>query len=478
MQKTHYELANSFEVKGRWWSPSQSDNPRSGTLSYSSDEIRLTLDGSLDKPTLDELGTLSSNSRCHSHLHGVSDHGQRFTLLRVFETGRKHNLQETTSVEYSAIYLVADYHTSEAESLRFESISVGLSHLDAFTDLTPFTITTEVNQQELESATASYHAPETLALRVEPAQSQFTLETEVRWRDSRIEVSLMASRYFDVTPDESQSLEWYLTTIWRLCHLLTLLTDEEVAPTWIRFSNDGKTSDGWLLYRSTERRSENDNPRPSSLLLFYLAHVRDDFSAILDHWFSASDVLLDSIHLLMDAHRNQGNSLQGRFLTLTQSLEAFSRATGSSEYMRPEHYEHVVASLVSAIPSTVGSDHRNALKNRIRYGNEHSLRKRIKSLFSTLNESSVDCVCRSSGDFISGIVDTRNYLTHYTYELRQNALAGVDLSWACEKIALLLRILWLRRLGLNEELIVNRIKEHPRLMQYMFLSKSHRERIG
>jgi len=83
MQKTHYGLADSFEVKGRWWSPSNPDNPRSGTLNYSSDEIRLTLDGSLDEPTLDELGTLSSDFRRLSHLHGISGNGRRFTLLSI-----------------------------------------------------------------------------------------------------------------------------------------------------------------------------------------------------------------------------------------------------------------------------------------------------------------------------------------------------------------------------------------------------------
>jgi hypothetical protein len=50
-----------------------------------------------------------------------------------------------------------------------------------------------------------------------------------------------------------------------------------------------------------------------------------------DTWFSASEVLADTIYLLMDAVRDSQTSLQGRFLALSQGLEAFSRATTSSE---------------------------------------------------------------------------------------------------------------------------------------------------
>ena len=124
------------------------------------------------------------------------------------------------------------------------------------------------------------------------------------------------------------------------------------------------------------------------------------------------------------------------------------------------------AQIIAAIPSTVASDHRDSLKSRIRYGNEYSLRKRLTKAVESLPPEAIECVCKSIGEFVSGLVETRNYLTHYTDELRGNALRGADLFWASERLAMLLRILLLREFGIDMALIVERVCRHPRLLQY------------
>lgn len=218
-----------------------------------------------------------------------------------------------------------------------------------------------------------------------------------------------------------------------------------------------------LFYNAPEPRRESQ--QPSSLLLFNASDVCNQLSDILHKWFAASPTLKSAIYLYIDGMRQTGSS-EGRFLTLSQAFEAFSRATTPSEYMASEDYQEVRSKIIAAIPSEVAPDHRDSLKSRIKYGNEISLRKRLMKTFQSLPFEAIDCICHSHAEFVSGIVDTRNYLTHYSDELRSSALRGADLHWASEQLTMLTRILLLRELGIDIARIVEHVRGHSRLMQY------------
>jgi hypothetical protein len=47
--------------------------------------------------------------------------------------------------------------------------------------------------------------------------------------------------------------------------------------------------------------------------------------------------------------------------------------------------------------------------------------------------------------------------------------------WASEKLLILMRIVLLKYLGIDEELIVKQLKEHHRLLQRILLSREHPE---
>lgn len=154
---------------------------------------------------------------------------------------------------------------------------------------------------------------------------------------------------------------------------------------------------------------------------------------------------------------------------LSQAVETFSRAQGKAEYMAEDKYQAVKDVLVKAIPSSLGSGHRDALKSRIKYGNEYALRKRLELLMDSLSPESQGIICKSRPKFVSGFVDTRNYLTHYTDELRGKALMGSDLFWACHRLLMLIRILLLKEFGLEEEIVSKRIMKNGTLRQHIRL---------
>src|SRR5207237_209981 len=116
-----------------------------------------------------------------------------------------------------------------------------------------------------------------------------------------------------------QDMDWYIRQIWRVCYFLTLATDEVVSPTGIEVFTVDDRYPGWHLYRSGKEHDSGEIATPD--FLFHLAHLVDNFELMLQKWFSVSDTLLDAIHLMMDAQRNQDHSTPGRFLLLAHAVE-------------------------------------------------------------------------------------------------------------------------------------------------------------
>ena len=118
-----------------------------------------------------------------------------------------------------------------------------------------------------------------------------------------------------------------------------------------------------------------------------------------------------------------------------------------------EDYARVRSALVNAILDEQDfkvKDKRgfkDSLKNKIKYGNEFSLKTRLKEIFDKENllnkfieKKDIGCV-----------VDTRNYLTHYEEDPEKCVVRGEDLYHLIQKLKILLEICLLTELGFSSE---------------------------
>ncbi|MEX0937332.1 MAG: HEPN domain-containing protein [Pirellulales bacterium] len=466
--RTEFMLADAFEVTGTWWLPEKPDEPLYGTLRYRPPLIELELDGTFGNVASADLTPGAPEFEYHSCIHGLSQDRQKYTVLRAYAT----SLGNTT--KHDVLHVITGKHVPPLTELKLRRVSFYCHNLHTFIARDAFAVERDRTDGEFTSCTVKYVQPKALTWRIDEIGATFSFQTALKWEARPIEQQhvLRAQSFVTITPDSPQEIDWYIHQIWWFCHFLTLVTDETVSPTGIRifFPNDDYPS--WYLYRAGKER-ESDEAAP--MLLFRLAHLVDSFEPILKRWFSASEMLSDAIHLLMDAQRNQDHTTHGRFLLLAHAVEVASRATTFSEYMAAENYEKVIRVLNEAIPKEVESDHRASLKNKIKYGNEFSYYKRINVLLESLSEEGRKIVCKNPREFSRGIADTRNYYTHFTDELRLKALPPVPMYWAAEKLSFLLRIVLLRYLGVPEEIIVSRMTNHHRLLQRIACSKEYPE---
>ncbi len=469
MRTTEFMLKDAFEVTGQWWVPEKLDEKLYGTLRYSPTNIELELSGTLDDVTAKELLAGWPKFKDHPCIHGLTHDHQKFTLLRAHAS----SLGSTT--KYGAFHVIADKHVPALSELNFRQVSFYCLHLEAFIARDPFTMEKDGEDEDFKSCTVKYHQSEELAWRIDEINATLDFQTALNWSSNAYEQwhKLHAKSFVTITPDTPQDLDWLERQIWRFCYFLTLVTDEVVSPTGIEVFLEDDKNPGWHLYQAAKVRETEEKATP--VFLFHLAHLVDRFEPMLKKWYSVSETMLDAIHLMMDAQRNQDYSTQGRFLLLAHAVEVVSRATTSSEYMNKQDYDKVINTLNSAIPKEVSVDHRASLKSKIKYGNEYAFHKRIKVLLESLSDEGREIVCKDPRRFSRGIADTRNYYTHFTDELRPKALPLGATFWASEKLSFLMRILLFKYLGIDEADIVQRMKKHHRLLQRIFYSKQHPE---
>lgn len=86
----------------------------------------------------------------------------------------------------------------------------------------------------------------------------------------------------------------------------------------------------------------------------------------------------------------------------------------------------------------------------MKYGNEFSLRKRLKEFFVKYQEI-LDRFIENKNAFIEKVVNTRNYQTHHDKELKEHAANGKNLYHLTQKLDMCLKICLLTELGFNSE---------------------------
>ena len=281
-------------------------------------------------------------------------------------------------------------------------------------------------------------------------------------------VSSRHRAFLRVDPAENQSLDWYLHVHDDFRDLLTLLVGEPVYTRHFNVHGADPKYDGRgfpqvaLLFRQDADRGRKE-ALTSDMLVAYPA-IQERIASVLDAWFSRSEQLRTAHDLFFHTFYNTRPYLRSEFLSLAHALETYDRSAGSSEYLPEAEYSPVCSTLIGAIPQGLSDGLRARLKSQIKYGNEFSFRKRLTNLLAGLAPSTATLVCDDCSAFVGRIVDTRNYFTHYTDELKQTAtLETNDLFRATHRLRILLTILLLKGLGIDENTIGAAIRGNDQL---------------
>ncbi len=458
---------DGFEYEGIWWLPDNPQKQISGTLRFTPEE----------GATLDLIGTFkdSINEMLNPDIIlGISSNGKEITLYKCFEIRSNVSFPGLLTSSFYADVVFVGAHFQKNEDIRFKEMSIYYLYLDEWVNISGFKIQLEFDEKEM---LIKYESPASIQAGIDKDYKIF-IGFGVTYPTLSIvqkEVNIKQRTYIRIEPSVEKSLDEYWNIMGYIQNFLSLGIMEPVYPLIIRGITEvnKKMIDGRPCNRSVEiyYRLPEISKAPKTLLphdmLFTFKDISDRFEVFLKNWFEKANTLRPVYDLYFGTLYNSRMYLQHQFLSLIQAIEAYHRRKFEGKYLSDGDYEPIYEEFKKLINKlNIESSFKEALKSKLKYGNEYSLRKRLKDLFEKYKEV-VDDLIKDKDVFINKVVDTRNYLTHYDKNLRKKTVDGELLYYVTQQLKIVVEICLLSELGFNCEEIKNLLARNRRY-KYVF----------
>lgn len=436
----------SFETPGAFWLPTNQEKTIHGQLRYTPGEgSQVVLAGGFHRSVFDNFPII----------HGVLDNA-RCTLFNCnvrSSRGSQGGLQETT---LAVPLLLVGQHVASLDDDVFNKLKIRFSNLDDWVNFPGIQIDRAEWQRVGGPSKFDLQTQPPVTTHLKESQSTVTLIGSHSGRFDHRHIDWDYQNFFDIAWKQPKSLRGLLEFAFELQHLVALLTWRRSYISYLSVSqpltDEAKASLVKKTFGIYGRWPISPDQKSSSELLTHFGNVAQDLPQIISGWFQSSPAVKMARHLFTSIMQSEGQYLEFKFLALMQAVEALHRSVNSRTYTQKEDYAAINDILVAAIPKSVSTEHRASLKSRIKYGNELSLRTRLKELFLMLPDKLRNVISNDWKNFVGKSVDARNALTHPDAD-GANKREPNETYETVQRVQLLLTIILLNHIGLPFEKI-------------------------
>ncbi|HEY1902190.1 MAG TPA: HEPN domain-containing protein [Terracidiphilus sp.] len=251
--------------------------------------------------------------------------------------------------------------------------------------------------------------------------------------------------YVEVESEQPESLKWYRELGNRLENVFSLLVGSSLAIATMFVYCDKESG------RVIEKRHRHRTPfQPFDCVRCSPSQMASAVSI----WLSEGDGFRSVENLALGVLRKGRLFVETEFLSLSQALEGFHRATTKVE--SPSHDAFIrtktlIADLLRA--EDLPPDLSARILSAIEFADEPSFAARLRNLCERVENELLIKMNISRKVFIREIVDTRNLYTHAGSDTRKPPTGLADLFLLNQKMKALLRGVLLLHLGLTQEQI-------------------------
>ncbi len=408
-------MTEEFEHKGIWWLPDKAEEQISGTLKFSTNEgVILDLIGYFNDPRS------SGGMQNFPIILGVTVDGKEITLTNCSETTNTTHIPGIQTSSFYSRLVFKGVHFEKLENIRFKNISVHYSHLDDWLGISGFSISD--GSQDNDEVVIKYKPQKPIEFSVGDYKISIVIKnTYPTHTIVQKEEGIKQTAYIKIEPAEEKSFGEYWNVMHNIKNFLSLGVREPVYPLTIKgiteknkqVIEEGKPSyypDVEIFYRDSDIL-ETREVSPSEML-FTFKDFKDRFGVFLGNWFEKGQLLKPTYNLYFGTLYNSHLYLESQFLNLTQAIESYHQRIYGGKYESNEVYKVVYDTLMDAIPEETETRLKDRLKGYLKYGNEFSLRTRIKEILDSY-EGLIVLFVKDEKKFVNDVVETRNYLTHY-----------------------------------------------------------------
>lgn len=457
---------DKFEYKGIWWLPDKPEKQISGTLRFTPNEGAI----------LDLIGSFKDIKDINKMLEpeiilGISSNGKNITLHKCFETKSGANLPGLLTSSFYANEVFVGAHFQKSEDIKFRELSIRYSYLDGWVNISGF----DIQYPDKKEVVIKYKQPEPIQASISEDCKIFIDITYLTHSIVQKETSIKQKTYIKIEHSIEKSLDEYRGIMRNIQNFLSLGITEPVYPLAIigiteankQIINDRPYNPPIEIYYRLPEISKAPRTLYPHDMLFTFKDISDRFEIFLKNWFEKANTLGPVYDLYFGTLYNPRMYLQHQFLSLIQAIEAYHRRKFEGKYLSDDDYEPIYEKLKEFISKlAIEPSFKEALNSKLNYGNEYSLRKRLKDLFEKYKEV-VNNFIKDKDIFINKVVDTRNYLTHYDKNLKEKAVDGEQLYYVTQQLKIVIMICLLSELGFNFKEIKNLLARNRRY-KYVF----------
>ena len=350
-------------------------------------------------------------------------------------------------------------HVGDLDELPLKSYTIEFSSLANWTCVSPAKFQVPRTGAECIGVDASFRRPDPIDIAL--PDREFDLRISHGWTYS-IDSGSCSIRWnagVTIAAHEQMVFSDAGRIAWQCENLMSLLIGHQLSVRSLSLKPVDLASPGSTespLHLIYHQRGKHDHPdlHPPQMLLPY-SLIKEDFPQIVAKWFARSEQAVLAANVFFGSQLLESPALDVRFLAATKAAESYHRTLGTGAYMKQEEYDAAIAQFASHMPAAIQDEHRQSLRNRLKYGNEYSLRKRLADMLNRIPHNARERISCDASKFVARVVDTRNYFTHYDHASKQEALDGKDALVAAERLRILVVANLLHDLGIKDETLLS-----------------------
>lgn len=426
-------MKESTEFKGIWYLPGQEEKSVAGILYYKKgDSIKLELIGSLSEESHPFAEFFSKGTGEQKLIYGESSAGKKITLVGCFKGASSSNSSCSFPLtSFNCQYIIVGKHLAESDEQCFNKITVLTPALSYWPDSLLIRDEIDFEGNKITSFKVNIDTQSVIHTEVElNSKLKLSLVTSTAMTGQQIypdSVKINQLTYFHIkSTSEKLSFFELFKQAGLFIQFLSLATYSDQYPIEIKLQDDDDYSEYKVGKVFTEielfKTNRNEDTKYSKAdFLFSYCDIEDDFSSVIQKWFSLSKDLMPIRNHLLNSIKRKPVFTSLDFLIVVQALEGYHT--------------------------------RFINKKRV------SLKSRIEDLIA-IYSLDVQKIARMIVD-VQIMVNTRDYYSHF-FEMDKKVFIkeGIELFRLTEKLRLLLICCILDLIGFNKQKINEIVNKH------------------
>ncbi|ARR51774.1 hypothetical protein ETN89_19945 (plasmid) [Photobacterium damselae subsp. damselae] len=451
-------IEEEYAKTGYFWLPGQEDKKVPGILTIKDGgNIELEIVGLIDN----SIKTLNGNDNL-SRIIGYVEKDGFVTLDDCFYTTKNISFGSISKSKLHVHKVLSGVAYNESDILTFNTLSFSVDCLDEWVGISGINVH---NDWKNKTGTISYIPPENISYMLNNGMKlEICFAYTLPGFPHTTEAKITQRTYFKLSSEALKPLDDFIDIAYKLTTFLCFAIDTTVALKNVSATSSLQTGkfDGKenpiqikIFYQSIPFADKIPSQSWHNMLFTY-GTIKNNTQDVFNNWLNAYEVISPAFNLYFSTKNGAQKYLDGKFLALAQGLETYHRRTSGEQLMDPSEF----TALISTISENCPEQHIDWLRGRLKYGNEINLSTRLKRIIEPFKDKLGDKKNRKK--ILRQIVDTRNYLTHYNEDLKNNYANGADLWNLCQKMEVIFQLHFLKVLGFNNQEIDSVVENcHP-----------------